>query len=80
LIEEARYQAPKWTTKSRLMKPCFTIIGAAHMAHGLTQFSAWSKAMLAEEASESLRPFLRMIFVNSKNMLERTRKIFESHE
>jgi hypothetical protein len=54
----------------------FTIIGAAHMAHGLTEYSAWSKAMLAEEGSQSLRPFLRMIFVNSKIMLERARKIF----
>jgi len=26
-----------------------TIIGAAYMAHGLTQFSAWSKAMRAEK-------------------------------
>jgi hypothetical protein len=54
----------------------FTIIGAAHMAHGLTQFSAWSKAMLAEEGSESLRPFLRMIYINSKTVLERTQKLF----
>ena len=53
----------------------FTIIGAAHMAHGLTQFPAWAKAMLAEDGSESLRPFLRMIFVNSKTMLDRMRKI-----
>jgi hypothetical protein len=27
--------------------------------------------MLAEEGSESLRPFLRMIFANSKDMFER---------
>jgi hypothetical protein len=45
------------------------------MAHGLTQFPAWAKAMLAEEGTESLRPFLRMIFVNSKTMLDRMRKI-----
>jgi hypothetical protein len=31
--------------------------------------------MLAVEGSESLRPFLRMVFVNSKTMLERMRKI-----
>jgi hypothetical protein len=55
----------------------FTIIGASHMAHGLTDFSTWSKAMLAEEGSESLRPFLRMIFANSKRMLERTENILE---
>lgn len=47
------------------------------MAHGLTDFSTWSKAMLAEEGSESLRPFLRMIFANSKRMLERTENILE---
>ena len=49
----------------------FTIVGAYHIACGLTEFSAWSKAILAEEASESLRPFLRMIFANSKDMSER---------
>lgn len=57
----------------------FTIIGAAHMAHGLTQFPAWSKAMLAVEGTESLRPFLRMIFCNSKIMLDRIYMI-EAHE
>jgi hypothetical protein len=56
----------------------FTIIGASHMANVVTRFSAWSKAMLAEEGSESLRPFLWMIFVKSKIMLEQTRKIFDS--
>jgi len=54
----------------------FTIIGASKLAHGVTQFSAWSKAMLALEGSESLRPFLRMIYINSKAILERTRKLF----
>jgi len=50
------------------------------MACGLTEFSAWSKAMLAEEGSESLRPFLRMIFANSKDMFERIAKLFERHQ
>jgi hypothetical protein len=53
-----------------------TIIGASHMAKGFTDFSAWSKAMLAEEGSESLRPFLGIIYINSKTLLERTRKHF----
>ena len=39
----------------------FTIIGASHMANGITDLSAWLEAMLAEEGSESLRPFLRLI-------------------
>ena len=46
------------------------------MAKGVTEFSAWSKAMLAEEDSESLRPFLRMVYANSKTLLEKTRKHF----
>ena len=52
-----------------------TIIGAAHMANGLTQFPAWSKAMLAEEGSEDLRPFLRVVYDNSKTLLETCRKL-----
>jgi hypothetical protein len=36
--------------------------------------------MLAEEGSESLRPFLRMIFANSKDMFERISKLFERHQ
>ena len=33
----------------------FTLNGATYMAEGVTEFSAWSKAMLAEKDSESLR-------------------------
>jgi hypothetical protein len=44
----------------------FTIIGASYIAKGVTEFSAWSKAMLAEKATESLRPFLRVVYANSK--------------
>jgi hypothetical protein len=58
----------------------FTIVGAYHISRGLTEFSAWSKAMLAEEGSESLRPFLRMIFANSKDMFERISTLFERHQ
>jgi hypothetical protein len=58
----------------------FTIVGAYHISRGLTEFSAWSKAMLAEEDSESLRPFLRMIFANSKDMFERISKLFERYQ
>ena len=47
-----------------------TIVGAYHISRGLTEFSAWSKAMLAEECSEDIRQFLRMIFANSKDMSE----------
>ncbi len=54
----------------------FAIIGASHMAKGVTEYSAWSKAMLAEEGSESLRPFLRMVYANSKTLLEKTREHF----
>lgn len=54
----------------------FTIIGADHMAKGIIEFSAWSKAMLSEEHSESLRPFLRTVYANSKTMLETTKKHF----
>ncbi len=53
-----------------------TIIGARYMAKGVTEFSAWSKAMLAEKHSESLRPFLRMVYANSKTLLEKWRKLF----
>jgi hypothetical protein len=58
----------------------FTIVGAYHISRGLTEFSAWSKAMLAEEYSESLRPFLCMIFANSKDMFERISTLFERHQ
>lgn len=57
-----------------------TIIGASHIAHGLTDFSAWSKAMLSIECSQDLRPFLRMIFANTKDMFERISKLFECHQ
>ena len=57
-----------------------TIIGASHIAHGLTDFSAWSKAMLSIECSQYLRPFLRMIFANTKDMFERISKLFECHQ
>jgi hypothetical protein len=58
----------------------FTIIGASHIAHGLTDFSAWSKAMLSIECCQDIRPFLRMIFANSKDMFERISELFERHE
>jgi hypothetical protein len=54
----------------------FTIIGASLMAKGVTEFRAWSKAMMALEGSESLRPFLRIVYFNSKTILKRMRKIF----
>jgi hypothetical protein len=57
-----------------------TIIGARHIAHGLTDFSAWSKAMLSIECSHDIRPFLRMVFVISKDMFERISKLFERHQ
>ena len=41
------------------------------MAKGVTEFSAWSKAMLAEKHSEDLRLFLRGVYANSKTLLER---------
>jgi hypothetical protein len=50
------------------------------MAHGLTDFESWSKVMLAEEHSESVRPFLGVIFANSKKIIERTENIFEAGE
>ena len=53
----------------------FTIIGANYMDKGVTEFSAWSKAMLAVEGSEDLRPFVRMVFANSKTLLEKFRKL-----
>jgi hypothetical protein len=58
----------------------FTIVGAYHIARGLTEFSAWSKAMLVVEGSEWVRPFLRMIFANSKDMFERISNLFEGHQ
>jgi hypothetical protein len=58
----------------------FTIIGASHIAHGLTDFSAWSKAMLSIECSQDIGPFLRVIFANSKDMFERLLKLFECHQ
>jgi hypothetical protein len=57
-----------------------TIIGVSHIAHGLTDFPAWSKAMLSIECSQDIRPFLRMIFANSKDMFERISKLFERHQ
>jgi hypothetical protein len=33
-----------------------------------------------QEGSESLRPFLRMIFANSKDMFERISKLFERYQ
>jgi hypothetical protein len=45
------------------------------MEEGVTEFSAWSKVMLAEKNSEDLRPFLRVVYANSKTMQEKFRKI-----
>ena len=53
----------------------FTIIGAAYLAEGVTEFSAWSKAMLAEDDSGGLRPFLRVVYADSKILLEKFREI-----
>jgi hypothetical protein len=50
-----------------------TIIGARYMDKGVTEFSAWSKAMLAVECSISLRPFLRVVYASSKTLLERSK-------
>jgi hypothetical protein len=58
----------------------FAIVGASHMADGLTDFPRWSEAMLAEECAESIRPFLPMIFDNSKKILERTESACEAAE
>jgi len=46
------------------------------MAHGVTKFSEWSKRMLAEEGSEQLRPFLRIVYLNSKRILEKAREFW----
>jgi hypothetical protein len=36
--------------------------------------------VLGEEASESLRPFLRLIYINSKTLLEQLRKLFPTNQ
>jgi hypothetical protein len=41
---------------------------------------AVSKAMMSIESSEDVRPFLRMISANSKDMFERISKLFERHQ
>jgi hypothetical protein len=57
------------------------IIGARHMAEGVINFSQWSKAILADAwpkslpEEESLRPFLWMIYNNSKMLFERAQKV-----
>jgi hypothetical protein len=53
----------------------WAIIGASHMANGITDFRNWSKAILADEGSESVRAFLSVIFENAKKILERTETI-----
>jgi hypothetical protein len=45
------------------------------MEEGVTEFSAWSKVILAGKDSEDLRPFLRMVYANSKTLLEKFRKL-----
>lgn len=57
------------------------------MAEGVTDFSAWSKAMLARAwpqplpEEESLRPFLWMIYINAKMLFERAQKVLpQSHQ
>jgi len=45
------------------------------MEEGVTEFSPWSKVILAEEDSESLRPFLPVAYANSKTLLEKFRKL-----
>lgn len=58
----------------------WAMIGASRMARGFTDFESWSRAMLVEEHSESIRPFLPVIFDNSKKILERTENIFDAAE
>jgi hypothetical protein len=54
----------------------FTIIGATYMEEGVTEFSEWSKAMLAEnDDTDDLRPFLRVAYVNAKTLLPKFRKL-----
>jgi len=53
----------------------FTLIGVTYMEEGVTEFSAWSKAMLAEDDSGDLRPFLRVVYVNSKTLMAKLREL-----
>ena len=54
----------------------FTFIGLTYLAEGVTEYSAWSKTMLAENDNiDDLRPFLRVAFVNAKILLARFRKL-----
>jgi hypothetical protein len=48
------------------------------LAIALTAFLAQPRAKA--EDSESLGPFLRMLFVNSKDMFDRISKLFERHQ
>ena len=52
----------------------YTIIGASRLAHGITDFSEWSKAML-NEGDHSIRRFLPLLFQNSKEMLKGLQKL-----
>jgi hypothetical protein len=53
----------------------FAIIGATYMEEAVTEFPAWSKTMLAEDDTDDLRPFLRVVYVNAKTLLEKFRKL-----
>ena len=53
----------------------YTFIGVTFMAEGICEFRVWSKAMLAEEDIDALRPFLRVAYVNAKTFLAKFRKL-----
>ena len=55
-----------------------TIIGADKIAKGATEFAQWSRAMQADGAVDALRPFLRLVFDNSKKVVELMHKHFDS--
>jgi hypothetical protein len=59
---------------------CTTSFWISQLSALTTSHAWWSKAMLAEECGEDIRPFLRMIFANSKDMFERISKLFERHQ
>jgi hypothetical protein len=48
----------------------FTIIGAAHLADGVTDYREWSRVMLKDVGS-SLRPLFPALYQQSKSMLAR---------
>jgi hypothetical protein len=55
------------------------MIGASHIAHGITDFAEWSKAMIAD-LGDRIKPFLQDLYARAKQLHEDSAKTFAANQ